>query len=235
MSVGKRIILDPRLSMIASLVGRCERIADIGCDHGRLGAFLLQTGQCRRAVLTDISEPSLKKARALIALLGFSEQVEFRVGDGALALDSPVDAAVIAGMGGAAIAGIVRAGRARLGNARLVLQPNVAAAELRKALSECGYRIVDERVARDNRRNYVVIAAEPGHSDYSQEQLVVGPVLLERLPPELLSLAQFRLRVARKALLGSQSGGDAAQSQALAREIEIWEAVEACLQRLNRS
>ncbi len=235
MPVEKRIILDPRLSMIASLVGRCERFADIGCDHGRLGASLLQTGQCRRAVLTDISEPSLKKARTLIALLGLSERAEFRVGDGAMALDTPVDVAVIAGMGGTAIAGIIRAGRARLGNARLVLQPNVAATELRIALSECGYRVVDERVALDHRRNYVIIAAEPGNSDYSPKQLVVGPVLLERMPPELMPLAQFRLRVARKALRGSASGGDAAQSRALAREIEIWEAVEACLQPLNRS
>ena len=65
----KRIVLDPHLSLIAELAGHCECYADIGCDHGRLGAFMLQNDLCHRAQLTDISEPSLKKARALIALL----------------------------------------------------------------------------------------------------------------------------------------------------------------------
>ena len=49
------VSLDARLSAIAGLAGRCECYADIGCDHGRLGAFMLQSGQCRRAILTDIS------------------------------------------------------------------------------------------------------------------------------------------------------------------------------------
>ena len=231
MSREHRIALDPRLSAIASLVGRCECVADIGCDHGRLGASLLQTGQCRRAVLTDISEPSLQKARALIARLGLSERVQFRVGDGLAALDGLADAVVVAGMGGTAIARILKAGAARLGGARLILQPNVAAPELRGALSGCGYRICDERVARDGRRNYVVIQAEPGKADYDERQRVVGPVLLERLPEELLPYAQFRLRVAKKALGGAKAGGDEAQALALGREIDIWQEVLACLQR----
>ena len=41
---GRGIALDARLSAIAQMVGRCGSYADIGCDHGRLGAFLLQKG-----------------------------------------------------------------------------------------------------------------------------------------------------------------------------------------------
>ena len=223
--------MDPRLSVIARLAGSCERFADIGCDHGRLGAFMLECGQCRRAVMADISEPSLKKARALIAHLGLSESVDFRVGDGLLALDAPVDVAVVAGMGGPTIAHILKTGREKLGGTRIVLQPNVGAPELRRTVSEIGYRIVDERVAQDGRRNYIVIAAEPGVSSYDEKQLIVGPVLLERLPEELAPYARFRLRVARKALAGARTGGDAAQEAALEREIAIWEDVSACLQR----
>ena len=226
-----KIALDPRLSMIASLVGACQCCADIGCDHGRLGASMLQTGQCARMVLTDISEPSLAKAKRLIHGLGLSDRVRFAVGDGALALDEPVDAAVIAGMGGATIAQIVREGRERLGSARLILQPNVAAPQLRRALSECGYAIDDERVARDGRRNYVVIAAKPGASDYDERQLIVGPVLLERMPEELMPYARFRLRVAKKALEGARASGDRTQSEPLLREIAIWEEVVSCPRR----
>ncbi len=223
-----QIHLDPRLSMIARLVGSCETCADIGCDHGRLGAFLLQSGQCRRVVLTDISSPSLDKARRLIGNLSLADRAKFAVGSGALALREPVDCAVIAGMGGATIADIVRSGRERLGNARLVLQPNVAAPQLREALAACGYAIYDERVAQDGRRNYVIICARPGHAQYDERQRIVGPVLLERLPEELTSYARFRLRVARKALAGASAAADAAQTGPLEREIAIWEEVLAC-------
>ena len=227
----KRIVLDPRLSLIAELVGKCECYADIGCDHGRLGAFLLQNGCCKRAQLTDISEPSLGKARRLISLLGFREQVDFCVGDGALALSGPADVVVIAGMGGTTIGEIILRGREKLGNARLILQPNVAVPELRRTLSEAGYRITDERVAPDGRRNYIIIAAEPGESLYDERQQIVGPVLLEKMPETLLPFAEFRLNVAKKALKGAISGEDNVQKTLLEKEIDIWKDVLECLQR----
>lgn len=226
-----RIVLDPRLSMIARLVGRCERYADIGCDHGRLGAFMLQQGLCRRAVLTDISEPSLAKARRLIGLLGLSDRVTFAVGDGAKTLAEPVDAVVIAGMGGATIAQIVREGRDALADARLILQPNVAAPQLRQALSEQGYEICDERVAQDGRRSYVILCARPGHAAYDERELIVGPVLLKARPDELTPYAEFRLRVAKKALMGASASGDESQAAPLQREIAIWEEVLSCPRR----
>lgn len=229
------IALDPRLSLIAELVGSCRCCADIGCDHGRLGAFLLQAGRCERVQLLEISEPSLQKARRLIGLMNLSDRVDFGVGDGAQAMTGPADVVVVAGMGGATIARILREGQARLASARLILQPNVAAAELRAALAECGWRITDERVAADGRRHYVVIVAVRGRAAYSPEQLLVGPVLLERMPPELMPYAAFRLRVAQKALRGAEAGGDEAQRTLLRREAEIWEEVGACLGRSERS
>ena len=231
----KRIALDPRLSMIAQLVGSCECLADIGCDHGRLGAFMLQNHRCKRAQLTDISDMSLKKARSLIALAGLSEFVDFCVGDGAKALIAPCDVAVVAGMGGTTIAQIIRDGRDALGSARLVLQPNVAVPELREALWGEGYGITDERVVQDGRRNYVILVAEVNNrpksaiTDHSLKEKIVGGVLLERMPPELSPYAQFRLRVARKALKGAEAGGDGEQAALLSQEIEIWEEVLSCL------
>ena len=231
--MGRRgeIALDPRLSMIARMVGKCECCADIGCDHGRLGAFLLETDQCRQMGLTDISEPSLKKARALIHGPGFTDRVRFAVGDGLSALEGKPDVIVIAGMGGATIARILQADFERLHGARLVLQPNVAAPQLREALCRLGYAITDERIAQDGRRCYVIIQAEPDKADYNLKQLAVGPVLLERLPEELKPYAQFRLRVAKKALNGAAASDDKAKRVPLEQEIAIWEEVCACLQR----
>jgi tRNA (adenine22-N1)-methyltransferase len=217
------ISLDPRLEKIAELCGRCVSFADIGTDHGRLGAYMLQTGLCENVQFTDISEPSLMKAKRLLTTLGIADKARFLVGDGAKALEDKPDVAVIAGMGGETISGIIARGREDLADARLVLQPNVAADDVRRQLCESGYRIVDEAVVRDGRRLYVIIAAEPGELELTEMQLAVGPVLMEKKPGRLFEYAAFRLRVARKALTGLESGGhDGAD---LKKEIELWEEV----------
>ena len=225
----KRISLDPRLSRIAEMVGTCECCADIGSDHGRLGAFLLQSGQCRRVVLTDISAASLSKARKLIALMDLESRTDFCVGDGALAIDCPVDAAVIAGMGGETIAGILERADGRLDGARLILQPNVAAPQLRRRMNSCGWKIEREALVKDGRRIYLILSAVQGAQSLDERECAVGPVLLRERPPLLGEYARFRLRVAGKALEGAARGGDEESADALRREIEIWEEVEACL------
>lgn len=221
----KKIVLDARLSAIAELVGRCDVYADIGCDHGRLGAFLLQNGWVGQALLMDISDPSLDKARALIQLLGLKDRTRFLVGDGAQPLDCTVDCAVIAGMGGTTVAGIVERGREKFGDARLILQANVANPELRERLVRAGYRIEKELVIKDGRRYYIIMEAVPGLAEYTQKELIVGPVLLRERPNALKGYAEFRLRVARKALAGAEKSAEAEVIEAFGTEIEIWEEV----------
>ena len=163
--------------------------------------------------------------------LYLADRVRFSVGDGLLAMEGTPDVIVIAGMGGATIAQILENGREKLGRVRLVLQPNVAAPQLRRTLCALDYAVTDEQVVQDGRRCYVVIQAEPGKADYSPKQLTVGPVLLERMPRALEPYAAFRLRVARKALAGALASEDDSQQAPLEREIAIWEEVWTCLQR----
>lgn len=225
----KSISLDSRLSLIAEMLGSCDCCADIGSDHGRLGAFLVQNRRAQRVCLTDISAASLEKARRLVALTGLSAHVGFYVGDGARALEESVDAAVIAGMGGETIAEIVEGAQGRLDGARLILQPNVAAPELRRRLNAAGWRIEDEALAKDGRRIYLVMRCAQGSQSLSEREIEVGPVLLEKRPPLLADYARFRLRVAKAALAGARAGADERSAMALEREISIWEGVETCL------
>ncbi|MBQ3575086.1 MAG: SAM-dependent methyltransferase [Clostridia bacterium] len=225
----KKISLDPRLSKIAEMLGTCEKCADIGSDHGRLGAFLLQNGQCGKVFLTDISAPSLDKARKLCALIGFKDEVEFRVGDGALALTEKVDAVVIAGMGGETIADIIENSDGRLDGAVLLLQPNVAAPQLRRRLNNAGWMIVDEALPKDGRRIYPIIKAVQGKQQLTEAEAEAGPVILKNKPETLREYASFRIRVAGKALAGAENGAAEEQISALRREIAIWEDIEKCL------
>ena len=222
-----RAVLDERLSAVAAMVPPCARAADIGCDHGYLAAYLLQNEIAGHVQLCDISAPSLEKARRLLTLLGLDGRASFAVGDGALALTEPVDCAVVAGMGTATIGHILAAGREALGPARLVLQPNLDAQILRAFLVDAGYRIFDETIARAGRRHYVVVAAEPGEAAYSPMELACGPALLKKGGPLFTSFADFRLKVARKALAGAE-GADAARAEELRWEIALWEEAKRC-------
>ena len=217
------IALDPRLTAVAGFCGSCKRFADIGTDHGRLGAYLLQTNRCESVQFTDISDQSLQKARRLIGILGLSKKAAFLTGDGAAALREAPDVAVIAGMGGETIAGIVERGRQIFAGAKLVLQPNVDAPLLRRRLSEAGFAIEDEAIVRDGRRLYVILTARTGERNLTETEAEVGPVLMIKRPAELYDYAAFRLRVANKALIGAKRGGDGTAE--LERQIAIWEEV----------
>lgn len=217
------ISLDPRLEKIAELCGDCVSLADIGTDHGRLGAYMLQTGMCASVQFTDISEQSLMKAKRLLATLGLVEKARFLTGDGAAALEHAPGAAVIAGMGGETIAGIIARGREYLADARLILQPNLDCETVRRQLCLSGYRITDEAIVKDGRRLYVIIAAEPGEMKLDEFSEAVGPVIMKKRPALLSDYAAFRLRVAKKALEGAERGGVSAEGKR--RELEIWEEV----------
>ncbi|MCQ2437419.1 MAG: class I SAM-dependent methyltransferase [Clostridia bacterium] len=225
----KHVNLDPRLSLLADMVGRTNSVMDVGCDHGRLGAYLLQKGWVERAVMTDISDDSLSKARALFRLIGCDDKASFVVCDGVPRLDTPCDTIVIAGMGGTTIADIVEAGKNLIGQSRLLMAPNVAQPELRRRLSENGFSITDERVVQDGRRHYVLIEAKQGTAEYDETDLFVGPILRKTLPRELTGYADFRIRVLKKALNGAEGASDESAVAELKNELKIWEDVRKCL------
>ena len=72
------ILLDERLSAAAELAREaltgmeCPVAADIGCDHGFLTAKLLETVPNLTMLASDVSAPSLEKARRLLAARGLS-------------------------------------------------------------------------------------------------------------------------------------------------------------------
>jgi len=220
----RALTLDARLGAIAGLVPRCERAADIGADHGYLGAHLLLTGRCDFVGFIDISEDSLLKARRLIGKLRLQDRAEFLVGDGAQPLISPVGAAVMAGLGAEVICGIIARGREKLGQARLILSPNLDAPAVRRHLCEHGYEITGEALVQQGRRFYPVIAARPGEARYSRLQILAGPVLLEARPDSLAAYADHRMRVIEKALPGARRGGEP-WAEDMAEELELWREV----------
>ncbi len=165
---------DARLSAVASLFAACDCGADIGADHGRLSCYLLETGVCARMIASDISAPSLDKARALLTRRHMDARASFIVADGLDALRPEVSCAAICGMGGTVIARMLLRGRERLGKTALVLSAHTDLPLLRKTVYTVGYTIHRELVVKDGRRFYTVLKAAPGIGALDEEQAYVG-------------------------------------------------------------
>lgn len=157
------IVLDERLSAAAELVREAvrgvehPRAADIGCDHGYLTAHLLETCPGLTMLACDVSAPSLSKARRLLGRRGLMERARLTVADGLSAIDGPVDAIVIAGMGAETILRILREGESRIGRAALIVQANTDLPMLRMELARMGFAAERELFVRAAGRHYVTM------------------------------------------------------------------------------
>ena len=106
----RSVNITPRLRAALEMLVGFDTVADIGCDHGRLTAALLQKQICRRVIASDVSGPSLDKARSLIEHIGLSDRVSFREGDGcSVLLPGECDAIALLGMGGTLMVRILEA------------------------------------------------------------------------------------------------------------------------------
>jgi len=135
----------------------------VGTDHARLPLWLVQNGMCERVTATDIGPGPLARAKRLISLCGLEEKVRLIQADGLAGLEGKIDCAVIAGMGGEVISGILsRAPWLKTQDVKLILQPMTAAEALRGFLQKNGYEITRESLVKEGRRLYQIIAAAPG-------------------------------------------------------------------------
>ena len=62
-----KIPISNRLLRCAELVPEGARVADIGCDHGYLGIWLLSEQKASFVAASDLREKPLEKAKEIIA------------------------------------------------------------------------------------------------------------------------------------------------------------------------
>ena len=155
-----KILLSKRLKMVASMVTG-DSIADVGCDHGKLGAYLYQNGKINKVINMDISKASLDKAEELMSQFKGCQSAS-RVSDGCDALgNQEVDTLVMAGLGGTEMAIILeRAFGENKKYNRYVLSPNRHPEKVRQVLLNNGYGIKEDVMLKEGGIYYVVFSAE---------------------------------------------------------------------------
>lgn len=200
------IRLDGRLQAALLLAQPCGVCADIGADHGRLSAALLQSGRAKHVLAADVSAPSLNKAKHLLGGLGLSDRATFAVADGLRALDAlnvPAETVFVLGMGGQTLSRILEEGHERLHGATLVLGAQTDLPLLRETLCQIGYRIRQEQPVKESGRYYLLMQcppAEDGEPAYDERQQLLGPVLLREHPPLWRDMLERRERLLQSAV-----------------------------------
>lgn len=163
--------MDKRLNEIFSSIPTCKVFADVGCDHGYITQKMLKENKCEKAVISDVSEKCLSKAKNLLSEYIDIGRVQAFVSDGFDKLPA-VDSALIAGMGGEEISKIISKSQ-NLPNV-LILQPMKNADTVRKTLIKFNYRIEKDYIFKASNRFYVLIVAQKGRDNLTEDEIEFG-------------------------------------------------------------
>lgn len=180
--------LSKRLLTCAGFVKTGDRVADIGCDHGYLGIYLLKNGTAKSVIAADVNEQPLQSAIINAQKYGVRDKMTFYLSDGARKIPREFDCMVCAGMGADTMISILEAAPwLKSSGYRLILQCQSKSPALRRYLSDNGWRIARETVLRDGRFLYTVMEVlwEPGCEKLTIGQQYITPALLADSAPEL--------------------------------------------------
>jgi tRNA (adenine22-N1)-methyltransferase len=177
-----KLPLSDRLLVCAGFVCKGDRVADIGCDHGYLGIYLLKNGIASSVIASDVREGPLQSAIRNAHKYGVGDNMHFYLSDGVSNIPRDFDTLVCAGMGGDTMVHILESAPwLKSEQYRMILQCQSKTPLLRRYLSENGWRIYEESVLRDGKFLYTVM--EVGYRPETP-RLTVGewyfpPALLE--------------------------------------------------------
>ena len=159
--------LDARLATAAAFVRRGCRVADIGCDHGKLSTYLAATGICTKVIACDVCEKPLAHAAHSLALHGCAlPQAECRLGSGfSVIAENEVDDFVLAGISGVTIMQILtEAPQFWQPQYRFIVVPSAKPELLRRFLAQQGFALLEETPVEAAGRFYSVL-----HVQYTGE------------------------------------------------------------------
>ncbi|HPD01119.1 MAG TPA: class I SAM-dependent methyltransferase [Acetivibrio sp.] len=204
--------LKGRLGLIADMVPQCDVVCDIGTDHAYIPIYLVMNNRCKRAVASDIRKGPIKVADKNIEKYNLRNYIDTRVGNGLETVrDGEEDTIIIAGMGGLIISGILEEGFETVKKANsLIIQPMYSIELVRKWLYENGFEIYDERLSKEDRRIYNVLAAKWTGSVQKKEEIYyyIGEKLFENKDRLLESYIQNKLRQLNKIICEMEKMND---------------------------
>ncbi|MBZ4652924.1 MAG: hypothetical protein JG781_262 [Peptococcaceae bacterium] len=185
--------LSQRLLTLARLVPQGSRVADIGTDHAFLPCYLVKEGIASFVIGVDVHEGPYQAACRTVEAYKAKEQVEIRRGDGLTVIEpGEVDVVIIAGMGGSTSRDILEISPQVVETLKkMIFQPMNGADAVRRWLSEHSWVITGEDIIYEDKRFFVVVAAEKGEkTPLTEEEIQYGPLLIKNRHPLLREVLQ---------------------------------------------
>ena len=182
-----KLPLSDRLLACCNFVKRGDRVADVGCDHGYLGIYLLTNGIAKSVIESDVAEGPLQSAMRNAVKFGTKNKMSFHLSNGVKNIPRDFDVLVCAGMGADTIMSILSAAPwLKDSQYRLILQCQSKRPELRQWLYDEGFRINRETLAKDGKFVYSImeVVYDPGHG-ITPAETYITPQLLEDSHPLL--------------------------------------------------
>ncbi len=151
--------LSKRLQAVVSMVTPGNVVCDVGCDHGYVSIFLIETKISPKVYAMDVRQGPLLRAREHVEEAGFSEYIQLLLSDGIKELpDSAADTLICAGMGGRLIIKILSDSLEKVRHMQeLILQPQSEIWLVRAFLREQGLVICDEDMVKEDGKFYPVL------------------------------------------------------------------------------
>lgn len=179
--------LSKRLALVAEQIPNGSTIADIGSDHAYLPCYAYLKGIISGGVAGEVNEGPYQSAIAQVRKSGLEEKISVRKGNGLGVIRADeVGVITICGMGGSLIATILEEGKEKLdGVNRLILQPNVAADQVRIWLKDNQWELLTEEILEEDEKIYEILVAEQGnalkpYTDNLSMELLLGPFLMQK-------------------------------------------------------
>lgn len=208
-----RTILSARMQAVADMVTPGNRVADVGCDHGYVSIYLVQSGKAQSALAMDIHEGPFLRAREHVEEAGLLPYIELRRSDGLLSFEKgEADTLICAGMGGRLMQKILeREMDKTLSFKELILQPQSEIADFRRFIGKMGYSIIEEDMILEDGKFYSAMKAvrTGDNMTLSETEARFGPILLKRKHPVLKQYleAQWESSLKLKKELQTAGGG----------------------------
>ena len=186
------IKISDRLLCIANLVNDNCSIIDIGCDHGLLDIYLINNRNNVSIIASDINKNAIENVKYNIKKYRV-KGIDTRLGNGLDVVNKDeIDTIVISGMGTYTIIDIFNNNKDKLDNVNsIIIQSNNHIDILRKYLISINYYIDEEVLVKDSNIIYTIISFKKGKKKYSDKELFLGPILLEKKDKLFYELCEY--------------------------------------------
>lgn len=203
--------LSKRMQAAADMVTKGNRVCDVGCDHGYVSIYLVQTGISPNVLAMDVNKGPLQRAAEHVKQYEVEDYIKLRLSDGLSEYHiGEADSLLCAGMGGRLMMSILDRETDKTKDFKeLILQPQSEIKNFRCYLREKGYTVLEEDMIFEDGKYYPImkvslLESAPEHKTQEQYEVedLLGPLLLEKSNPVLMSYIKQEIGVKEGILEG---------------------------------